>query len=201
MKIRSLFVPGIIALTLAAPLLAGSHDEKAKKAAEAAMMEAWMKSMSPGEAHKKLEPFVGTFNVTLKAWMAPDAQPMESSGVAESSWSLGGRYVQQRYKGTFMDMPFEGLGYTGYDNVAKKYVGSWMDNMSTGMMLAEGALEKDGKTFTFRGTMLDPVSGKPQEIKETITVVSNDEHLVEMWGPAADGKIFKTMEIRYTRKK
>jgi hypothetical protein len=40
---------------------------------------------------------------------------------------LGGRFVEQRYAGNFMGQPFSGLGYTGYDNYRKKYIGSWMD--------------------------------------------------------------------------
>jgi hypothetical protein len=47
-----------------------------------------------------------------------------------------------------MGMPFEGLGYTGYDNVKKQYFGTWIDSMSTGIMTSSrhGRL---GNTMTF----------------------------------------------------
>ena len=68
------------------------------------------------------------------SWMAPGADPMVMDGTSENRWVMGGRYLEQRFNGNFMGMPFEGIGYTGYDNVKKQYWGTWMDNMSTGMM-------------------------------------------------------------------
>jgi hypothetical protein len=43
---------------------------------------------------------------------------------------MGGRFLGQRYTGSMMSAPFEGVGYTGYDNVTKKYWGTWIDRMS-----------------------------------------------------------------------
>jgi hypothetical protein len=98
-----------------------------------------------------------------------------------------------------MDMPFNGIGYTGYDNMKKQYVGTWMDNMSTAAMLSTGT--GDANVWKFTSTMDDPVTGKATPVKETITVTDKDNHLLEMWSPAPDGSMFKTMEIRYTRMK
>jgi hypothetical protein len=173
-------------------------DDK-KAAQHQAMMEAWMKAATPGDAHKALEPFVGTWDVKVKSWMEPGAEPMESAGTSENRWVLDGRWVEQQFKGTFMDMPFNGIGYTGYDNMKKQYVGTWMDNMSTAAMLSTGT--GDANVWKFTSTMDDPVTGKATPVKETITVTDKDNHLLEMWSPAPDGSMFKTMEIRYTRKK
>jgi len=186
----------------------GGGDEKAKKAEpaagamdEKAMMEAWAKYSTPGEAHKKLEQFAGTWDTSVKMWMQPNAPAQESKGVSENRMVLGGRYLEQRYEGTFMEQPFTGMGYTGYDNYKKKYVGTWMDSMGTGMMNAMGTADASGKTMTFTGEMDDFMAGKTQPFKETMTVVDNDHHVFEMWSPAPDGKMFKTMEIHYMRKK
>jgi hypothetical protein len=184
---------------IATPLVA-QEKPKEMSAEEKAMMEAWQKAMTPGDAHKKLDAFIGTWNTTVKSWMAPGAPPMESTGTSENRWVLGNRYVEQRFNGSFMGMPFEGLGYTGYDNVKKQYFGTWMDNMSTGMMVSTGK-GADGKTYTFTGTMADPMTGKDSVMDEKITVISADQHLMEMFGPGPDGKNFKMMEIVYTRKK
>ena len=35
-------------------------------------------------------------------------------------------------------MTFKGTGIEGYDNGKKKFVGTWMDNMGTGIMMSEG---------------------------------------------------------------
>ena len=164
-------------------------------------MEAMQKAATPGEAHKKLEAVVGTFDVKVTMWMDPGKPPAESTGIAEDKWALGNRYVEERFEGTFMGQPFSGIGYTGYDNVKKKYVSTWMDTASTGIMLTTGSGDASGKTMNMSGTMDDPMTGKPQDFTEKMTVADNDHHMLEMWGAGPDGKNYKMMEIQYTRKK
>ena len=165
---------------------------------EKAQMEAMMKAGAPGEAHKKLEPMVGTFDAKVTMWMDPSKPPTESSGTSERKWVLGNRYVEEQFQGTFMDQPFTGIGYTGYDNVGKRYVSVWMDSMSTGMMMTKGT--GAGKTISETGSMLDPMTGKPSNLKTKFTMTDDDHHVFEMWGPARDGKMYKMMEITYSRK-
>lgn len=198
---------GIALLVVVAALAIGA-DEKAKKTTmpaagamdEKAMMEAWAKYMAPGEAHKKLATMAGTWDTTSKMWMQPGAPPTESKGTAVSTMILGGRYLEQRFEGTMMDQPFSGIGYTGYDNGTKKYVGTWMDSMGTGIMHSTGKEEGPGK-MSFTGEMDDFMTGKKAHFKQTVTFVDNDHHTFEMWGPDPTGKTYKMMEIRYTRKK
>jgi hypothetical protein len=133
--------------------------------------------------------------------MAPGAPPQESTGTAENKMVFGGRFLEQHFEGKFMDQPFTGMGYTGYDLYKKNYVGTWMDSMGTGIMTSTGKADPSGKTMTFTGEMDDPVKKKTLPFKETMTVVDNDHHVFEMWCPGDDGKMFKTMEIHYMRKK
>jgi hypothetical protein len=133
--------------------------------------------------------------------MAPGAPPQESSGTSENKMTLGGRFLEQHYEGKFMDQPFTGMGYTGYDLYKKRYVGNWMDSMGTSIMSSTGTADASGKTMTFTGTMDDYATGKKANFKEVITVVDPDHHVFEMWWPGPDGKMFKTMEIHYMRKK
>lgn len=169
-------------------------------AQDAAMMEAMQKAATPGEPHKKLEPFAGTWNTKITMWMAPGVPPMTSEGTSENRMSFGGRYLEQRFKGNFMGMAFEGLGFTGYDNVKKQYWGTWMDNMSTAVMYSTG-WSPDAKTFLFSGSMPDPMTGKDSRVEERITITDADHHTMEMWGPAPDGTMYRMMEIQYSRKK
>ena len=168
---------------------------------EKAAMEAMMKAATPGDMHKKLSAMVGTFDVKVTMWNAPGQEPAVSTGTSENSWVLGGRYVEQKFNGNFMGMPFDGIGYTGYDNIKKQYVGTWMDNFSTQVMMSSGNSSADGKTYEFTSSMSDPMSGKSMPVQEKVTVLDGDHHTMEMWGPAPDGKMYKMMEITYTRKK
>lgn len=199
MRSRILAATVLVAVTAT---LAFADDPKAKSAAQQqAEMDAMMKAATPGEAHKKLSPMAGSWTVEVKMWMAPGAPPTAGNGSAENSWALDGRWLEQHFTGTFMGMPFTGIGYTGYDNIKKKYVGTWMDTMTTSMMVSDGKADADGKSITFSSTMDDPMTGKSSPVKEKVTVVDDDHHTLEMWGAAPDGKMFKMMEIAYTRKK
>ena len=188
-----------LVLLLAIPVLA--QDPPKMTAQEQAEMEKWMAAATPGAPHKLLEPMVGTFDTKVTFWAAPGAPPQTSEGVSENRWIMGGRYVEERFKGSMMGMEFEGLGYTGYDNITKKYWGSWVDNMSTGTMTSTGTTSDGGKTWTFDATMSDAMSGKVMKLKQKLNVKSADEHVFEMWGSDKKGKTFKMMEIVYTRKK
>lgn len=176
-------------------------QDKAPSAGEKAAMEAMMKAMTPGPAHKLLDAMVGTWDTKVTTWMAPGAPPAVSSATAEAKWVLGSRYVQEDFNGEFMGMPFHGVGYSGYDNVKKEYWGTWIDNMSTGVMKMTGATADGGKTWKYTGTNADPMTGKDMLAEERLTVADADHHTMEMYGPGPDGKMFKMMEIAYTRKK
>lgn len=198
-----------LALLVVVAALAIGADEKAKKSTapaagamdEKAMMEAWAKFSTPGAEHKQMAASVGTWDTSVKSWMDPGKPPMESKGTAENRLILGGRFLEQRFTGTMMDQPFEGLGYTGYDNYKKKYVTTWMDSMGTGILTGLGTGDPSGKTITFTGEMDDPMQGKTMPYKNMITVIDNDTQHFEMWCPGPDGKMAKMMEIHYMRKK
>ena len=66
-----------VKLSLAAALLlvcpvAFGQDKKAPPM-DPAMMEAMMKAGTPGDAHKALEPFAGSWTTKVTSWMAPGA--------------------------------------------------------------------------------------------------------------------------------
>lgn len=188
------------ALLLVCVSAIADQTDKPKPQMDPAMMEAMMKAAMPGPAHKALESMVGTWNTKITMWPMPGTDPMTTEGVSEMKWVMGGRYVEQRFTGSFMGAPFEGVGYTGYDNIKKRYFSTWIDNMSTSMMMSTGNAGADG-TMTMTGTMTDPMTGKDAETKEKFRVVDANNAVFEMWTPAPDGKMFKMMEIAYTRKK
>jgi hypothetical protein len=107
----------------------------------------------------------GTWMAKVKSWMSPGAPPMENDGTSESKMALGGRFLEERVQSSFMGQPFSGIGYTGYDNVKKKYVSTWMDNMGTMIMVMEGTTDPAGNVITSTGRVPDAASGKIVAIK------------------------------------
>jgi hypothetical protein len=197
---KSRWVLPLILTLLAAGALARQQEGHAMSAEEKAAMEAMAAAAAPGDPHKALDSFVGTWDVEFSMWHAPGAEPVRLKGTSESRWILGGRWVEQRFRSEFMGEPFEGLGHVGYDNVKKKYVGSWMDTMSTWAMKSEGWQEASGR-LVWKATTFDPMAGKEIEITDRTRLVNPDYFISEMWAPGPDGKEFKSMEFHYRRKK
>lgn len=165
-----------------------------------AKMEEMKKLGSPNENHKALTPFVGQWTTTVKMWMSPDAKSEESQGTADNHWIMGGRFVQQDFKGTSMGQPFEGMGLIGYDNIRGEYSNFWIDNMATGMMIGSGQYDAATQSFKTNATMSCPMTGEKNRSMRAVCKAVDENHFThEMYMNDKDGKEFKAMEIVYTR--
>jgi hypothetical protein len=183
-------------LVLATPALADD-----KKPDLAAMMAAWAKHATPGPEHKKLDPLVGSWTYTGKVWMDPAAPPEEFTGTTDRKWIFDGRFLQDDTTGNIPNTPpFQGIGYTGYDNTLKKYWGFWIDNMTTSLMTSSGTVDASGKVFTNSSEGIDAMTGKPYKGRDVTTIVSADEHTIVMY-KLEGGKEIKVMEMTVKRKK
>ena len=141
---------------------------------------------------------VGTWKAKTTFVMEPGAPPEVSNGTSVHRLVLGGRYLEQVYKGTSMGMPFEGIGFTGYDNVKQRYVGSWMDSFGTGMMTSVGVGHPTDERIDSVAEGIDPTGNKI--VFDTIFRIQNHEHhSYEMWTKGPDGKKYRVMLIQYER--
>jgi hypothetical protein len=172
------------------------------------MMKQMMELSKLNENHKLLSGLDGNWNYTIKFWMNPDpnAKPEESKGTAVRKSMMDGRYCVMDVTGK-MEMPgadgkkkemtFKGHAIEGYDNVKKKFVSSWIDNMGTGIQASEGTYDPATKAFTYTSEM-EPVPGMKSQVREVVTVPDNSHMMLE-WYESQGGPEKKTMEINYTR--
>ena len=174
----------------------------------AEMMAQMEKLGKPGENHKLLESMVGDWTYVNKFQMDPSMPASESTGVTNYKSLLGGRFFMGEHKGKMQmpgadgkmkDMDFHGIGIAGYDNVKGKFIHTWMDNMGTMIIVAEGTYDAASKTFTYDAEM-EMMPGMKQKVREIIKIVDNDKHIFE-WHEDRGGKYVKMMEITYSRKK
>ncbi|MBV8199032.1 MAG: DUF1579 domain-containing protein [Acidobacteria bacterium] len=193
-------VQSAAAATPATPAAPAATDSQAKMKAD---MDAMMKLAQPGEHHKRLDLYVGKWKVTGKSWMDPSQPPTEFSGTMESSWQLGGRYLESVHKSAFFGMPFEGRSIAGYDNATHEYFNTWIDTMGTGVEIFRGTCEDPCKVLTETAEFFDPMAGKVMKSKEVTTFVDPDTYRMEMYmvGATPDGKDVKVMELMGKRDK
>ena len=170
--------------------------------AKEAAMEATMQRLgSPGEGHKALEPLVGEWTYTAQWQMSPDAPPETMTGTSTHQLIFGGRFLRQEVRGEAEGRPpFEGLGFTGYDNIRAEYQTVWFDNMATGMMRGAGQFDAAAKTLTDQGDFSCPITGEPHRwYRAAWTVVDQDHTTYESYSRTPEGREFKSMEIHYSR--
>ena len=158
-------------------------------------------AMTPGPGQARLDPMVGTFNVKIRSWVAPNKPPVESTAVSVSVWVLGHRYIQSMLSGYVLNEPFDGIGYTAYDNVSKTYQTAWMDSGSTGMTWYRGGFDGATKSARMKATVPNALTGKPTPLELRLSIAENGDHMTELWGQGEGSAMFKMMELRYTRAK
>ncbi|HEY2567850.1 MAG TPA: DUF1579 domain-containing protein [Candidatus Udaeobacter sp.] len=219
MKIPTLLITIPFAVMIAAPSFAQSPAGSPAAATSSAatstgqpnqqeMMKQMTEMAKLNENHKLLADLDGNWTYTIKFWMNPDpnAKPEESKGTAVRKSIMNGRFSTLDVTGK-MEMPgpdgkkkemtFVGHGIDGYDNAKQKFVGSWIDNMGTGIMFAQGTYDPATKTFTYNSEY-EAVPGMKTPIREVIKLTDNNHHTLE-WYENRGGQEVKTMEITYTR--
>lgn len=219
---KTLYLGGFVAM-LAVAGVAGrawsQDDEKGKKDGDAAMagmpdmaemMKKYIAAANPGPNHKLLESMVGEWTTKSKMWMDPSAPPSETSGKSVCKLLLDGRFLHEDFSGEVMypnakgemeKRPFKGSGMTGYDNAKNLYVGTWVDNMNTGILTMSGSYNPMTKSLHMFGHMDDVGMGVyGKTIRYESKFISDDKHIFTIYDCHA-GVDYKVMEITYTRAK
>lgn len=196
-----------IAALLLIPAGASFAYRQEKKATDAAaakddpMMMKMKEYGMAGPAHKVLDTRVGKWSWEMKTFEPGKATPTTTTGTSDVKWIMDGRFIEETVSCNYMGAPFQGRGTTGYDNIKKKYVHSWLDNMGTGLHYAEASYDAGAKTFTFMGESPDPMAWKFVKSRGVEKWTDNDHFMGQSFKTGADGKEFMDMEFHYTRAK
>ncbi len=101
----------------------------------------------PTKEHQWLKQFQGEWTTQQKGDLGPGQPPMACSGTITSRM-VGGFWVVNEMKGDIMGVPMTGLQTIGYDVSKKKYVGTWVDSMTSFIWHYEGNVDETGKILT-----------------------------------------------------
>jgi hypothetical protein len=155
---------------------ASSQDDRA----------AFLKLISPGEQHKKLQSLAGSWDLTVKMPAGPDGKSSEVKGTVAYKSILGGRFIQEEAKTELFGQPFEWVGLYGFDNHKKKFVASWADNFNTIIEQGEGDSDESGKSMTLVGETIRHGGGK-EKFHWVVTFPVEGKLTIEMFAVTKDG--------------
>lgn len=178
---------GMTTMEQAKPKTDAAHD---------AMMAEMAKLGAPGEQHAWLKGCEGKWKATVKSWYAP-GEPTVSEGTSDQKMVLGGRFLEQRFKSALLGQPFEGIGFTAYDNVKQEFQSYWIDTWSTQVMVMTGALDPGRKVLTLKGSMPGP-DGAPMTMKSVTKIVDEKTQVFSMYAVMGEQDQLM-MEITYSR--
>lgn len=211
---RGLIVSTCIAgLAAATASFVSAQPEGDKKAPPAGMelppgwttedMQACMMAGTPGKMHELLQKSVGTWTGKTEMWMSPvAADAMVSDCTYTITSIMDGRYIQCSMAGEMPGMgPMTGLAINGYDNVSQKFVGTWIDNHSSGIMQGTGDLSADGKTRNWKFSYNCPVTKKVAIMRQIETVDGDSMSLQLFANDPKSNKEYKCIQLTLKRQK
>ncbi len=143
---------------------------------------------APEPQHKWLHQFVGEWSTTSKATMGPDQPAMEGAGTITSRM-LGDLWVLNEMKSEWMGDSVVGIQTIGYDASKGKYIGTWVDNMTSHMWRYEGTVDETGKKLTLEAEGPNFVAaGKMTKFRDAYEFVSSDHVIMSSSMLGEDGK-------------
>lgn len=142
---------------------------------------------------KRLDAWVGTWDAEVTM------MGQTTKGSETCRMECGGYWLVTEHAGSFMGMPFQGKGFTGWDATKGAYAGTWIDSSGSPMSFyANGQFSKDGKQFT---ALVDGLGmdGKPARFEYLSTFPDAKSRTFEIF-QLEGGKKELQMRIRYTKR-
>jgi Protein of unknown function (DUF1579) len=156
---------------------------------------------APQKEHQWLNQLVGEWDTEGEIYMEPGKPPLKSTGT-ENARMLGGFWLVCDVNGEFMQMAMEARLTLGYDPEKKKYVGTWVDSMTSYLWNYDGSLDESGKILTLNTEGPCPQrGGQMTEFKEVIEIKNKDERVFSSSMQEEDGKWTTLVKVHYHRKK
>jgi len=195
---RTVFWTAVLAAGALAIGAAAAQESK-KPAAGAAKEQAMPPAPKPGPEHAILKRDEGVWDAKVEMHMGPPGSPAQVSTGVETNTMIGGFWLVSDFLGTMEDQPFHGHGTFGYDSSRKKYIGLWVDSMSTSPFRSEGNYDPASNTLTMMGEGVGG-DGKPMKVREVVKWIDPNNKTFTMYMPGPDGKEVPGMTITYKRK-
>jgi hypothetical protein len=156
---------------------------------------------APVKEHEWLDRFVGEWESVAEITPEPDHEPIQYKST-ESVRRVGGFWIVGENKGEMMGKPVTSILTLGYDPDRKKYVGTWIDSVSSYLWQYEGTVDAAGNVLTLETEGACPLEeGKTRKFRDVTEFKSPDHRVFTTSMLGDDGKWVTLMTVNSHRKK
>lgn len=152
----------------------------------------------PAKEHAWLQQFVGEWDAEIEMLMGPGHPTMKSKG-SDSAKMVGGFWLVSDGKND--EFPYTCRLTLGFDEQQKKYVGTWVDSMSSYLWHYVGTMDVDGRSLVLETEgPFPPVPGKLSKFREVTEFKSKDHRVFTSSRLGDDGQWTPQLRINFRRK-
>ena len=159
----------------------------------------WQEDMlpKPTKHHEMVQAGVGEWTGTITMNMPGEPEPMVSP-CTETVTAVGQLWTTSRFEMDFMGTPFSGSSTLGYDPKKEKFVGTWIDSMSTSITVMEGEFDEKKNAMVMHYEMFDQMSQQMKNVRNEY-VFEGETYSVTFYDVGEEGDTL-TMKMDMKRK-
>ncbi len=159
---------------------------------------------APGPEHAWMDPLVGTWDVAMRVWPGPGAEPFSIPGMtAERNLVLGGRYLREVLRGgDGTPMREATLGYNRLDG---RFELVTVDSFEPGQMVYLGRGDATAGQIDLYGTSTEAgmgaePTGRARDLKFAFVTETPDSNVQRIFVRYPGGSQYLFAEQRFTRR-
>lgn len=169
--------------------------------------EAMQKLEKQGEASEQnqiLAALVGDWDYDLNFWSKKGAPAQMSTGYTTNKMIFNNRFLSLETSVPLniggQNIPYNAIGYLGYDRIKKAFTSVWLDDNHTSMTTGTGQYDKKNNALEQKGKLMFPLLDKERPYRSEIAFTSSDTYKVTIYLTGSAGQEYKAVEIDFRRK-
>jgi len=153
-----------------------------------------------GPGHEKLDVLEGRWTVGVVMQNADGSDPRPAgSGEAEIRWTMERRFLRWDLTLEVEQQQHHVSGFLGYDVLLQEYQALWISELSTGMSLARGDGDPEGRGIVLQVRPSGPPTGEAAGARSVLRVLDRDHFVIESVGPDSRGEEGVIQRASYVR--
>jgi hypothetical protein len=171
-----------------------AHPADGSADAQKAMMARLTAATALGPEQSALARYLGHWAVDIEL----PGSSAHSSGTAEYSWVIEGRWLGCRIKGTMLGQPFEEFTILGYDSYAQSLVEVSVESADNAMLMSRGSPQSQASVLF--GELDEYFSGSlHRPYKVVLRWLNPQRHVTEVWDLGTGEKPVEKVVFTFTR--